>query len=383
MQWHELIFSENTKIKMVRHLVFWLAWWIYYCFCFSLLQSVSFPTINPVFVSVGSFIIVKSFFLIAIYAVACYFFIYTILPILKAGKYFSFFAATLLLLNVLVFACHFEYWYLFPYINQVLGEPRPAKFPTWYWPAINLGLVNSIKVLTIAGTIKYMKNGWIKEQESSILLKEKSRNEIQTLRAQINPGFLTGTLNYVHTMASVASMQASQILLKLSDLLSYMLYECDAQTVPLSREVEMMREYMMIEKMKLGESFELELNINDDLNNLSISPFLLLPFIENGFQLSSRHCDSAWMNMDLSVNGNIFQMTLTHGLYPDDNQIDTPPDIILNVQKRLKLLFQNRYELKMYTQEEMMIVQLKLQLDECKVTDQNQQYFSSISTFDL
>jgi LytS/YehU family sensor histidine kinase len=165
--------------------------------------------------------------------------------------------------------------------------------------------------------------------------------------------------------------------------LSYMLYECDAQTVPLSREVEMMREYITTEKMKLGESFELELNINDDLNNLSISPFLLLPFIENGFQLSSRHCDSAWMNMDLSVNGNIFQMTLTHGLYPDDNQIDTPPDIILNVQKRLKLLFQNRYELKMYTQEEMMIVQLKLQLDECKVTDQNQQYFSSISTFDL
>lgn len=364
MKWHELIFSESSDWKKTRHVLFWTAWWLYFCICFYLIQSISFTGINPTFVSVGSFVIIKSALLVGIYALACYFFIYHILPNLRDAHYFTCFFSILFMFGCLLAACHLIYWYLFPIVNQWLGKPEPARFRTWYWPAINLGIINAVKVLAIGGTIKYFKSGWVKEQESNRLLIEKSRKEIQSLIAQINPSFLTSTLRLVHEKCLEGSSYASDVLLKLSDLLSYMLYECHAPKIPLSREIEMMKEYMILEKMKLDSGFEMEITISENLPNKYIAPFLFIPIVENGIRHSIRHPDSAWMNMNIFVKGCDLQMTLANGLLPEEKDSYHEGMSLNNLKKRLEVLYPENHELKLIIQEEMMIVQLKLPLEE-------------------
>jgi LytS/YehU family sensor histidine kinase len=113
------------------------------------------------------------------------------------------------------------------------------------------------------------------------------------------------------------------MLLKLSDLLSYMLYECDQPLVLLEKEIEMMKDYIALEKIRLNDSVEMELSITGDMTGKMIAPFLLLPFIENSFKQSSKLAEQAWMNRDISMEGETFCMKLANGMLPETNSVHT------------------------------------------------------------
>ncbi|MBA2762329.1 MAG: histidine kinase [Segetibacter sp.] len=160
-----------------------------------------------------------------------------------------------------------------------------------------LGLIDPLKVVAAAAIIKYVKYWWQKQQESKKLEREKIDAELQLLKAQIHPNFLFTALNNLYVYSLAASPRAPEMLLKLSDLLSYMLYECDEPLVPLEKEVEMMKDYVALEKIRLDDSIEMELSIRGDMTGKMIAPFLLLPFIENSFLQSSDQTEQSWMNM--------------------------------------------------------------------------------------
>jgi LytS/YehU family sensor histidine kinase len=89
----------------------------------------------------------------------------------------------------------------------------------------------------------------------------------------------------------------------------------------LDKEVEMMKGYMALEKIRLNDAIEMELNVKGDMRNKMIAPFLLLPFIENSFRQSSTLTEQAWMNMDISIEGDTFTMKLANGLLPDNDAL--------------------------------------------------------------
>ncbi len=105
----------------------------------------------------------------------------------------------------------------------------------------------------------------MKQKESERLESEKINAELQLLKAQVHPDFLFKTLNNIYTHAASSSPRTSGMLLKLSDLLSYMLYECDKPVVPLEKEIAMMKEYMQLEKIRYNDEPEMEVNIKGDL----------------------------------------------------------------------------------------------------------------------
>ena len=377
MQWHEFIFSEQRKHKLLRHFVFWVSWWSFFLICFILFNNLT-PTgnmansanrvnphnmVNPFNLTPGDHLLLKTFLLVLFYALASYPLIYFILPEIIKRKWLKATAYILLLCSFLYAATWFLFWNVFSFIDSSSGSSKTNYSTARFWPALNLGLMNFAKVAAVAVIIKYLKYWWLKQKESQRLEKEKINAELQLLKAQVHPDFLFKTLNNIYTHALASSPRTPGMLLKLSDLLSYMLYECDEPSVPLNKEIDMMKEYMELEKMRNIDDPETEINIMGNLDGKKIAPFLLLPFIENSFKYCGVKTEKAWINMDLSIEEAFFSMTLANSIAPEDKEDEQfSTNSLVNVQKRLSLLYPHQHELKINREEEMLVVFLKIGL---------------------
>jgi LytS/YehU family sensor histidine kinase len=156
------------------------------------------------------------------------------------------------------------------------------------------------------------------------------------------------------------------MLIKLSDLLSYMLYECDSPKVKLESEISLLQEYMALEKIRRGERLELTFQVNGEPKDLLISPLLLLPFIDNSFSYCNHEMiEQAWVNLEITVENRSLSMKLINGMPPGitDDEIKNE-QVFDNVQKRLQLLYPGSHDLKINAEQELLMVQLNLKLDE-------------------
>jgi len=125
----------------------------------------------------------------------------------------------------------------------------------------------------------------------------------------------------------------------------------------------MMKEYMQLEKIRYNDEPEIQVSIKGNLGGKSIAPFLLLPFIENSFNHCRQMTEQFWINMDTRMEGDNFSMKLTNGIsenLPVQSLLNT--NGLVNVQKRLSLLYPGTHELKMATEQEMFIVFLNIRL---------------------
>lgn len=365
MPLHDLIFSDKRDKRLQRHLLFWLVWWLYFSFCDYLYQlPIPGSKVNPWYLNVGSYLLVKTFLLIIVYAVACYVILYFIMPTIVKRKWLAAISFLILVCALSYVTVHFLFWNGFPYINHLLNTPHEKIRGANFWPAVNLGVLAPLKIIASAVIIKYVKNWWLKQKESERLDREKVNAELQLLKAQVHPDFLFKTLNNIYTHALSSSPRTPGMLLKLSDLLSYMLYECDRSVVPLEKEINMMKEYMQLENIRYNDEPEIEVNVKGDLDNKYIAPFLLLPFIETSFKHSGEMTEQSWINLDIRVEDDNFSMKLTNGIPENVSGHSFGLIGLANVQKRLTLLYPGKHELKITAEQEMLIVLLNIRLDE-------------------
>jgi sensor histidine kinase YesM len=361
MQWHEFVFSQRLGKRLLRHFMFWITWWLYFSLCDYLYQQEA----SSHRVTVGSYLLLKTLILVSIYALASYSFIYFLFPQIIKGKWLKASTSILLLSVFLFITAWLMYWNIFPFIDSLFGNYKANSFITRFWPAVYLGLINPTKVVAAAGIIKYVKYWWLKKKESLQLEKEKINIELQLLKAQIHPGFLFNTLNNIYVYALAESPRASEMLLKLSDLLSYMLYECDRPLVSLEKEIEMMKEYIELEKIRMADNLEMEISVKGNTQNKFIAPFLLLPFIENSFKHSNTMTEKCWISLEIKVEENFCLVRLINGIPAEIiHQLDLYGNGLVNVQKRLNLLYSNRHELRINAEEEVFLVNLKIELNE-------------------
>jgi uncharacterized protein with PQ loop repeat len=365
MKWHEFVFSTRRNARLMRHAVFWTAWWLYLIVCNYVIYQPNPDGKKAYYVMAGQHLLPKTFLLLLVGAIACYSFNYLILPQLLKGQRLKPAANIAVLCALLYYIGYFIYWTIFPFIDNLFGTYDPDKIPARFWPGVSLGLIDPLKIVASAAIIKYVKYWWQKQQESKKLGQEKIDAELQLLKAQIHPNFLFTSLNNIYEHSLTASARASQMLLKLSDLLSYMLYECDETFVPVEREVEMMKAYMELEKIRLNNEIEVELNTRGDMTDKILAPFLLLPFIENSFKQSSYLPEHAWLNMDIAIEDEALTVKLTNGVLQESNALQAfSENGLANVRKRLSLIYPQRHELKIAQQGEILFVLLKIQFPE-------------------
>jgi hypothetical protein len=212
--------------------------------------------------------------------------------------------------------------------------------------------------------IHYIKQWYIKEQRNLQLQKENTDAQLQLLTAQVHPHFLFNSLNNIYSQALNESPKSSKMIMGLSDLLRYILYEGRKPLVPLDKELQMVLEYINLEKIRYGNKLDLHYLIADKTKHIYIAPLLLLPFIENCFKHgASKMLVNPWINLTIEIKDVTLVMKLmngktnTNGILPSTNGIG-----ITNVRQRLELLYKDRYDLQIREEDDAFIVDLKVEL---------------------
>ena len=211
--------------------------------------------------------------------------------------------------------------------------------------------------------IKFFKLWSIKQQAWMDAQQEKVIAQLQLLRAQLHPHFLFNTLNNIYAFALESSPKTPDMILRLSSLLSYMLYECRGEEVLLEKEVEVMKNYIDLEKERYGDKIDVSVNIAGDLCDKYISPLLILPFLENAFKHgTSEQLGRPWMSLDISLKDNLLKCKVINSKneFVPHHQNGVGID---NVKKRLEFLYHDKYDLKLTDEGDFFVVSLTVELN--------------------
>jgi len=189
---------------------------------------------------------------------------------------------------------------------------------------------------------------YIKQQKLLKVNEQKKSNELAILKHQLNPHFLFNTLNNLYSLTISKSEKAPKIIEKLSDILDHVLYRSNDKFVPLQKEVELIENYLLLEKIRYGDRVEIifEKKITSDIK---IAPLLLLTFIENAFKHGVvQELDKAKIRIVIKANNNFtnFYIKNTKPKQETSSDIMSTNGIgIKNVEKQLELLYGNDYNL--------------------------------------
>jgi LytS/YehU family sensor histidine kinase len=230
------------------------------------------------------------------------------------------------------------------------------------------GLRGGISIGGMAAAIKLMKHWYTEGQRNLQLQKENIQSQLQVLKAQVHPHFLFNTLNNIYSYTQNTSATASKLVMGMSDIIRYMLYECNQPLVPLSKELTMISEYINLERIRYGNQLELHIELpNEDTCNTFISPLLIIPFVENCFKHGlSNMLEHPWLSLTVLLDGNQMTMKLLNSKPATTNVLHAAGIGIDNVRRRLELLYPGKYELVINNEEEVFIVNLKLELEKRK-----------------
>ena len=342
--------------------VFWYPGWNTQNIPIPIQQSGYFIFYKIVLLNTFLHVIVQIFF--------TYILIYLLLPkFLVTGKYFMLILSTTLLLFSSVALFYFDFKFGNPVVAKILGKtPKIWTHQQLLSCSWEMVLYNCPAVGGAALGIKLIKRWWQKQKESQQLIIEKASAELRLLKAQIHPHFLFNTLNNIYSFTLKASSKAPEMVKKLSGLLHYIIHECNQSTVPLEKELKMIKDYMDLEKVRYGEEMDMQIDIDGEYSNKMIAPLLLIPFVENSFKHgTSKMLSRPWVNLNIIVEDGMFYFMLNNSK-PEEyiSPAQNGGIGLANVKKRLELLYPDRHELKMTEEPEHFTVLLEIDLEPIK-----------------
>lgn len=203
-----------------------------------------------------------------------------------------------------------------------------------------------------------------KEKESIRLEKSKLETEVKFLKSQINPHFLFNSLHNIYALSIIRSDQTSEQILKLSDILRYMLYDSNAEKVPIQREIDYLKNYLGMAQLKDSRGMDISFDISGTNTEISIAPLLFIPFVENAFKHSQiENFDSGFIHINLKTKDKTLYFVVENSKPKRAYNKDQVGGIgISNIQKRLQLLYPNKHQLKIEESVDKFNVNLELNL---------------------
>jgi len=375
MKIDNFIFSEKKNDRIKQHLLFWGIWYPYItlthaAFPFGYPEMAYFK--NPIYT------FTESFFIVLAQVPITYAMLYFVLPkfILKK-KYLL----GLIWIIVFWFLCGaLNIYFLGKILPQLLALILPAytlpKIPrpegVSFFMAIIATNKGAFTITASALMIKFVKYWYLKQQHNLRLQKENSDAQLRLLTAQVHPHFLFNTLNNIYSQAQTESPKSSKMIMGLSDMLRYILYEGQKPLVPLQQELLMVSEYINLEKIRYGNKLDVHVLIPDKTDDIYIAPLLLLPFVENCFKHgTSNMLQDPWINLTVELKDMTLVMKLMNGKTSLNVNLQNKQGIgINNVSQRLNLLYKDKYDLQIREEEEVFVVDLKVELIKIKNIEQ-------------
>ena len=187
------------------------------------------------------------------------------------------------------------------------------------------------------------------DQKDIIELKEQKKStELSLLKNQLNPHFLFNTLNNLYALALKKSDKTPEVIAKLSEILDYILYQCKDNYVSIQKEIELLENYIALEKVRYGKRVKVTFE-KDVQNNVNIAPLILLTFVENAFKHGvSQELTIGFIDIKISATENEIVFRLKNSKPKADNKLinsDKNSIGMENTKKQLDLLYPNKYQL--------------------------------------
>ncbi len=218
--------------------------------------------------------------------------------------------------------------------------------------------------LVITYSIKYAGQAVSAQNKLLRLQKDNLMLELDALKSQINPHFLFNTLNNIYSLSLSKSDRAPEMILKLSDMMRYVLYECNAGVVKLDREIQFIQNYIDLERIRHGDDIAINFSLNGNASDYEIEPLLLIPIIENSFKhgLNSQ-IEKGFVEIKLSINDRQLALDVSNSVSGSKREKGSHGIGMENVKKRLELLYPSKHKLKISPSEKKWIVNLNLNLN--------------------
>ncbi|WP_158797920.1 sensor histidine kinase [Pedobacter sp. L105] len=292
-----------------------------------------------------------------------YFNLYVLMPVFYYHQKYLAYAAgiLLLLLSGGLLQRYIAYTFIIPW-EQFHNPVRYQQENKHFWiPVRILRLaIESYPVVALTMVIQLMHNAYNQEKNLREIEKEKFSAEMGLLKAQINPHFFFNTLNSLYALTLKGSDKASKVVLRLSELMHYMLYEARADKVFLKDELSHLENYISIEQMRFADRLDLCFQHSGDISGKMIAPLLLLPFVENAFKHGITD-DAGWITINLKVIGNQLFLKVENS-YPKNVNKSVHGLGLINVKRRLELTYPDSYDLQFIQNNEIFEASLKLEL---------------------
>lgn len=204
------------------------------------------------------------------------------------------------------------------------------------------------------------------QQHIEILQKEKATNELKFLRAQVQPHFLFNTLNNLYALTLSKSDLAPEVVLKLSEMLDFILYQSNQSEIPIEKELELIEGFTELEKLRYGDSLELTFDYKVDNMNTKIAPLILLPLVENAFKHGAKGIENPVIKIEIKTISEklVFEIYNKKSNLVSEGKESIRGGIgITNLQRQLELNYPEKHTLVVENETDFYKVQLTINLN--------------------
>jgi sensor histidine kinase YesM len=335
---------------ILMHLLFWVLSLVLFVVLIFLTRHFRLQAMN--FQTAINIILTLSFL-----AVSVYINLLILLPLFFKKHHYLLFSL-LEILNIALFIC----------LNYFVSMAFERKHPNFVNEMIAEFLLVLV-FLVITTLIKFTRDS-LALQDANLRIKEIERenmvSELRALKAQINPHFFFNTLNSIYSLSLDKSEKTPELILKLSELMRYILYETRDDYVSMEKQLEFLQNYIYMEQLRTEEKIMIEMEVKGEHKDLMVAPLLFVPFIENAFKHVGKEKNNPsfiLISFDLTNPVKIF-FTVKNKKSNSTEPVDGNNEGIglINVRKRLNLLYPSKHELKISDAGDVFEVRLTLDL---------------------
>jgi two-component system, LytTR family, sensor kinase len=233
----------------------------------------------------------------------------------------------------------------------------------------NQGYYYLISLMTAGiSTLVKITSDWVKQNQTQRELETRTmQTELNFLKSQINPHFLFNTLNSLYALTLRKSDDAPDVVIKLSEMMRYMLYECNEQQVFLEKEINYISNYLDLERLRHKKT-DIRFEVVGEPDALKVAPLIFIAFIENAFKHgASNHLSGGFVHIHLHIEQN--EVTL----YVENAKPETQPTLqhkrsggigLVNVKRRLEIIYPKKYQLEIHDKPNTYGVNLWMEVNE-------------------
>ncbi|MEM7484422.1 MAG: histidine kinase [Bacteroidota bacterium] len=345
--------------RILRHVAYWCFWWAFYM------------VVNANSYGNGEYLpwLLLEMLVLPIKLSFVYFVVYYLLPKYSAQKKYILLLLTVIglailggiVIRVLDIYVAKEYIDLSDSFHIKIGGSQFISGKIAY-RALDLLFITSLVI-----SVKFLQQQIQHERKTKNLLTQKLSTELQFLKHQLQPHFLFNTLNNLYGMILTKDEKAGDIVIKLSEIMNYMLYESNDTLVSIDKELANLNNYIELEKIRYGDELHVRTEVKGDTKHRKIPPLILVSFVENAFKHGpSDNLGSSWIRIEADISNHTFSFMVENSLplqqegtgKKKSSEVNSGIGLA-NVRKRLDLIYGDNYKLKIRASDTY-VVQLKI-----------------------